>query len=151
MRKQIYWVIRLQVFTILLFVCFAVSADIQPEVKQAFHHLITRYMEYFNTRNPDGIISMYADDPMIKTKIKGKEKYISKEEFMARLPDEINEWKKKKQKLVDFKIEELEVNGDLAKMEIEFRGKQGIFSGRLKGNIEAKKVGPDWKIVVDEF
>ena len=29
--------------------------------------------------------------------------------------------------------------------------KQGIFSGRIKGNIEAKKVGSNWRITVDEF
>ena len=94
---------------------------------------------------------MYCDDAMIKTKIKGKEKFVTKEEFMAKLPDDLKEWEKKKQKLIDFKIEELEVKGDVALVEIEFRGKQGIFSGRIKGNIEAKKVGPEWKITVDEF
>jgi hypothetical protein len=43
----------------------------------------------------------------------------------------------------------LEVNGDETTVEIEFRGKQGIYSGRIKGNIEAKKVGSDWMITLD--
>ena len=94
---------------------------------------------------------MYADDALIKTKIKGEEKFITKKEFTVALPDDIKEWKKKKQKLIDFKIEDLEVNGDVAIVEIEFRGKQGVFSGRIKGNIEARKIGPDWKIILDEF
>lgn len=151
MPKKIYGIIGLQVFVFLSFVCMDVPAVNKPEDKQVFQNLIARYMEYFNSRNPDGILSMYADDAMIKTKIKGKEKFITKQEFMVILPDDIKKWNKKKQKLVDFKIEELEVNGDVAIVEIEFRGKQGIFSGRIKGNIETKKVGSDWKITVDEF
>ena len=151
MHLRIYGVIGFQVFALLLCICVSVPAGIQPEDKQVFHNLVARYMEYFNSRDQDGILSMYADDAMIKTKIKGKEKFVTKKEYMAKLPDDIKEWKKKKQKLLDFKIEELEVNGDEATVEIEFRGKQGIFSGRIKGNIEAKKVGLDWKITLDEF
>ena len=53
-------------------------------------------------------VSMYADDAMIKTKIKGKEKFVTKEEFMAKLPDDLKEWENKKQNLcgrstIDFK------------------------------------------------
>ena len=92
-----------------------------------------------------------SPDAMIKTKIKGKEKFVTKKEYMAKLPGDIKEWNKKKLKLVDFKIEELESRGDAVILEIEFRGKQGIFSGRRKVNIEAIKVGPDWKITLDEF
>ena len=106
MPKKIYWIIGL-----LLFVCVDVSAGIESEDKQAFHNLIAKYMEYFNSRNPDGILSMYSDDAMIKTKIKGKEKFVTKEEFMAKLPDDIKEWENKKQNLcgrstIDFKRKE---------------------------------------------
>lgn len=83
-----------------------VSTGIKSEDKQAFHNLIAKYMEYFNSRNPDGILSLYSDDAMIKTKIRGKEKIVTKEEFMAKLPDDIKEWEKKKQKLIDFKRKE---------------------------------------------
>jgi len=97
MPKNTYWTIGLQTVAFLLFICAAVSAGIQPEDKQAFHNLLAKYMEYFNSRNPDGILSMDADDAMIKTEIKGKEKHITKQEYMATLPDDIKEWKKKKQ------------------------------------------------------
>jgi hypothetical protein len=60
--------------------------------------MIARYMEYFNSRDPYGILSMCADDAMIKTQIKGKEKFITKEEYMAGLSDDIKEWGKKEAK-----------------------------------------------------
>ena len=150
MRRKIYRIIFL-ILAFPLSVGMAMVADINPEQKQLFHNMIAKYMEYFNSRDSDGILSMYADDALIKTKIKGEEKFITKKEYTVVLPDDIKEWKKKKRKLVDFKIEDLQVNGDVAIVEIEFRGKQGIFSGRIKGNIEARKIGPDWKIILDEF
>ena len=128
-----------------------ITAIVPPEKKQVFNNLVARYMEYFNTRDPDGILSMYADDAKIKTEKEGKQIFLTKQEYKAQLPGDIEEWNKKKLKLVDFKIEELKVNGDEALVEIEFRGKQGIFSGRRKGNIELKKLGPDWKVTLDEF
>ena len=135
----------------LLFISAGIWAGIPPEQKQVFDNLVARYMEYFNSRNSDGILSMYADDARIKTEKNGKDIFVTKEEYKAQLPGDIKEWNKKKLKLVDFKIEELEVKGGEAIVEIEFRGKQGIFSGRRKGNIELKKLGSDWKIARDEF
>ena len=35
--------------------------------------------------------------------------------------------------------------------DIKPEDKQGFFSGRIKANIETKKVGSDWKIALDEF
>lgn len=79
MPTKIYGIIGLQVFVFLSFVCMDVPAVNKPEDKQVFQNLIARYMEYFNSKNSNGILSMYADDAMIKTKIKGKEKFITKQ------------------------------------------------------------------------
>ena len=151
MKNKWHWVIVPCGFVFFAFLSASISAGIPPEQKQVFMRLIEEYMGYFNTRNADGILSMYADDAEIKTTIKGKETYLSKEQYKDILPEDIKKWEKKKRKMVDYRIEELKIVNDIANLEIEIRGKQGIFSGRIKGNLQLKQDGSTWKIIRDEI
>jgi hypothetical protein len=126
------------------------TASVESRESKVIQDLIEAYIHYFNVRSIDGILSLYADDAKIKAEIGGKKVFVTKKEYKKLLPTRVKDWESKSMKLVDCNIEGLEVNKDNAELRIVVRGKRGIFSGRVRGNLELVKVGANWKIKLDD-
>jgi hypothetical protein len=126
------------------------SFSLESVEGQVIQDLIEEYIHYFNVRSIDGLLSLYADDAKIKTEINGKKVFVTKNEYKKLLPARVKEWARKSMKLVECNIEGLEVGEDSADLRIEMRGKRGIFSGRVRGSLELVRVGPNWKIKLDD-
>lgn len=126
------------------------SAQAAKDDHRTIAGMVQYYVTCFNKRDVAGILDLYAPDARISESGLFSKKWLSVEEYAPKLRDKLANYDQRRAFIVDWDIEELDVNGDSADLSIEVRAKQGPFSARKRGDFELAKSAEGWKIVVDE-
>ena len=112
--------------------------------------MVRRYVSCFNRRDADGILELYSPEARISDKGPFSSEWLDVGEYAPRLRDKLAKYERRGAFIVDFDFERLEVRGDMAKVDIAVRARQGIFSATRNGSFELAKEGGGWKIVMDD-